>query len=319
VHITINRVSQINALSGDSLAISIVDALTSNICVVDSEGVIVAVNRAWRQFQKSNSTDKSRNEIGTNYLDVCGEAAGPASEEASAFAKGMRSVLKGKKQLFQLEYPCHSPDELRWFQARVTPLQLNPSSSKAKNMGAVVSHMNITDRIRLEQNLTKLAATDPLTGLPNRRFFEDVASIELAQVLRFGKRASLLMMDIDKFKDINDTHGHAVGDEVLRNIASLSRKVVREDDLFVRFGGEEFVCLMRGTDEQGAVAVAEKLRFAIENTPIGGGSATIAVTASFGVACITADDRSIDSVLARADKALYRAKTEGRNCVRASQ
>jgi diguanylate cyclase (GGDEF)-like protein len=230
----------------------------------------------------------------------------------------MRSVLKGKKRLFQMEYPCHSPDVLRWFQARVTPLRLHLFSSKIKNVGAVVSHMNITDRIRVEQEIVKLAATDPLTGLPNRRFFEKIANIELLQVLRFGKSLSLLMMDIDGFKNINDTHGHAAGDEVLRSVALLSGNVIREDDQFFRIGGEEFVCLMRGTDERGAVAVAEKLRFAIEHLTITIGSATMTVTASFGVACIIADDRSIDSVLARADKALYRAKAEGRNCIRSS-
>lgn len=293
------------------------DALTSNICVVDSEGVIVAVNRAWRQFAAGNAADMSRSNVGVNYLEVCRAAAGPASEEASAFAEGMASVLRGKNQLFQMEYPCHSPDELRWFQARVTPLR-PLSGAHIQNASAVVSHMNITDRIRVEQELAKLAATDPLTGLPNRRFFEEVANAELHQVLRFGKRASLVMIDIDRFKSINDTHGHAAGDDVLRAVATLSKNVVRRDDLFFRFGGEEFVCLMRGTDERGAVAVAEKLRIAIEQLRIPSVKASISLTASFGVAGITADDRSIDSVLARADKALYRAKAEGRNCIRSS-
>jgi diguanylate cyclase (GGDEF)-like protein len=293
-----------------------VDALTSNICVVDPEGVIVAVNRAWKKFGEGNSANKGHGDIGMNYLEVCRNAAGPASEGASAFAEGMGSVLKGKKQLFQMEYPCHSPAELRWFQARVTPLRLPTSGSQTKDMSAVVSHMNITDRIRVEQELAKLAATDPLTGLPNRRFFEEVANAELHQVLRFRKRSSLMMIDIDRFKSINDTYGHAAGDEVLRGVAALGKNVVRRDDLFFRFGGEEFVCLMRGTDERGAIAAAEKLRRAIEQLQIQSGSAVIRLTASFGVASITADDRSIESVLARADKALYRAKAEGRNCVR---
>ena len=313
-----DRISEKNALGEDGLAIAIVDALTSNICVVDSDGVIVAVNRAWRKFGESNSADEGRSEVGINYMEVCNNAAGPASEGASAFVEGMRSVLQGKNQLFQMEYPCHSPTELRWFQARVTPLRPPLYGSHPENMSAVVSHMNITDRIRVEQELAKLAATDPLTGLPNRRFFEEVANAELHQVQRFGKRASLMMIDIDRFKSINDTHGHAAGDDVLRAVASLSKDVVRGDDLFFRFGGEEFVCLMRETDVRGAIATAERLRIAIENLQLTSGSASVRLTASFGVARINADDHSIDSVLVRADKALYRAKSEGRNCIRSS-
>lgn len=126
------------------------------------------------------------------------------------------------------------------------------------------------------------------------------------------------MFDIDRFKNINDTHGHAAGDDVLRAVASLSKDVVRGDDLFFRFGGEEFVCLMHETDERGAIATAERLRIAIESLQIASGSASLRLTASFGVTCMNADDHSIDSVLARTDTALYRAKSEGRNCIRSS-
>ena len=178
--------------------------------------------------------------------------------------------------------------------------------------------MNTTDRFRAEQELAKLAATDPLTGLPNRRFFEEVGNAELHQVQRFRKPASLMMIDIDRFKCINDTHGNAAGDDVLRAVASLSKDVVRGDDLFFRFGGEEYVGLLRETDEWGAIAMAERLRIAIEKSQISSGSTIIPVTASFGVARITADDRSIDSVLVRADQALYRVKADERNCIRSS-
>lgn len=228
-------------LGDDGFASAVLDALTSNICVVDSKGLIVAVNRSWNQFGETNAA--SRNEVGMNYLDVCRNAAGPACEEASEFVEGMQSVIEGKKQLFQMEYPCHSPTELRWFQVRVTPLRLPALGFNTRKMSAVVSHMNITDRIRVEQELAKLAATDPLTGLPNRRFFEEVANAELHQVQRFSKRASLLMMDIDRFKSINDTYGHAAGDDVLRAVASLSKRVVRRDDLFLDLGEKSLYVL----------------------------------------------------------------------------
>jgi hypothetical protein len=165
---------------------AVLDALTSHICVLDTSGTITVVNEAWRRFALENASAPAppRTGIGTNYLEVCGSASGPASEEAAAFARGLRDVLEGRSELFQLEYPCHSPTEDRWFMGRVTPL-------KGDQRGAVVSHQNVTDRKLVEFELAKLAATDSLTGLPNRRFFLDIANREVDRVRRFGVPASL--------------------------------------------------------------------------------------------------------------------------------
>jgi diguanylate cyclase (GGDEF)-like protein len=176
--------------------------------------------------------------------------------------------------------------------------------------------MNITDRKLVEMDNARLASTDPLTGLPNRRFFGEFAKLDMDRFLRFGEPSSLLMIDLDHFKTINDTYGHAAGDEVLCRVAALSKLIFRSSDLFARWGGEEFVCLLPRTDEWGALQTAEKLRSAIEQLSIFSGERAIPVTASIGAASIDSTDRVIESALLRADNALYRAKECGRNCVR---
>ena len=107
----------------DDIAVAVIDALTSQICVVDPDGVIFIVNRAWTQFTAENSAGQVRTPIGLNYLNICRQSVGPASEEAPEFVKGLRSVLRGEREFFQIEYPCHSPKEMRWFLARVSPLR----------------------------------------------------------------------------------------------------------------------------------------------------------------------------------------------------
>jgi len=300
----------------DDIAVAVIDALTSQICVVDRDGVIFTVNRAWTQFTAENSAGQVSTPIGVNYLKLCQQSLGPASDEAAAFVDGLRAVLDGEREFFQIEYPCHSPKEMRWFLARVSPLRRRSQSNGLANIGAVVSHMNITDRKLIEMDYARLAATDPLTGLPNRRFFDSFAKLDMDRFLRFGEPSSLLMIDLDHFKTINDSFGHAAGDEVLRRVASLGKQVFRGSDLFARWGGEEFVCLLPGTDEWGAIQSAEKLRSAIDQLSVVSGERLISVTASIGVSSMKQTDSAVESVLLRADKALYRAKNSGRNSVR---
>src|SRR5580698_6743625 len=103
-------------------AAAVIDALSSHICVVDKDSVIVTVNRAWQNFAVENPPVSSRTGVGANYLDICRIASGPDAEDAQKFASGVESVLKGKTELFEMEYSCHSPTKNRWFLGRVTPL-----------------------------------------------------------------------------------------------------------------------------------------------------------------------------------------------------
>ena len=289
-------------------AAAVIDALTSHICIVDTDGMIVAVNRAWQNYGFENPPASNRSGVGKYYLDVCARASGAGSEEAGPFAAGLRSVLEGAVDMFQMEYPCHSPSENRWYLGRVTPLQSNPG-------GAVISHMNITNRKLIEFELEKLASTDPLTGLPNRRYFLEASTKEAERVGRFGIPASVIMIDFDHFKNINDTYGHAAGDETLRRISHVCKASLRQIDVLARQGGEEFVVFLPGTDEAAATLVAEKLRCAVRDTLIETDPHRFSITASFGVTEVSGSDIGLDDCLSRADLALYLAKRAGRNRV----
>ena len=289
-------------------AAAVINALSSHICVIDKNGVIVAVNRSWQNFAIENPPVSNYTGVGTDYLQVCRNAKGPGSEGAEKFAFGVQAILEGDSKMFQMEYPCHSPTKNRWFLGRVTPL-------KTRQQGAVISHATITDRKMLEFKLERLALIDSLTNLPNRRYFLKIANLEVERVRRFGQAAAVVMMDLDHFKAINDTYGHAAGDETLRWLSRACKKTLRKTDIFARFGGEEFVIVLPGTNETDACYVAELLRRVICETPVERVKKQFGITASFGVSEIRAGDKTVDECLSRADAALYAAKEEGRNCV----
>jgi len=163
----------------------------------------------------------------------------------------------------------------------------------------------------------EMAITDALTGLFNRRYMESHVGTLVEQASARGKPLTVLVLDIDYFKSINDTHGHDAGDDVLREFAIRIKKSIRGIDLACRYGGEEFVVVMPETDMAVATMVAERLRrrIAAEPFPINQGQRTIPVTLSIGIAALRGQDDNAASLLKRADQALYRAKRDGRNRV----
>lgn len=160
------------------------------------------------------------------------------------------------------------------------------------------------------------ASHDALTGLANRRFLIQTMTRDLARAVRLREHYAVLMVDIDHFKAVNDTHGHPVGDEVLQHVAGLLSARLRAQDLVGRSGGEEFLVLLPGTSPQGALQVAESLRASIEQSPLPSGSRTIGVSVSIGV-CSARPQPGDDwgQLVQRADQALYAAKQGGRNRV----
>ncbi|MDA5193113.1 PleD family two-component system response regulator [Govanella unica] len=162
----------------------------------------------------------------------------------------------------------------------------------------------------------RMATTDAVTGLYNRHFMTSHLETLLQNAEQSGRTLSVMMMDIDYFKRINDSYGHAAGDQVLRDFAQRISRNIRGIDLAARFGGEEFVVIMPETDTDFAVMVAERLRAAIEQEPFHINTTTSqAVTVSLGIACTAGHPASLESLIARADAALYQAKNEGRNRV----
>jgi diguanylate cyclase (GGDEF)-like protein len=174
-----------------------------------------------------------------------------------------------------------------------------------------------SERRELRQQLSRLAFTDPLTDLPNRRHFEQVIESEIARISRYGGVCSLAMIDVDHFKNYNDTLGHPAGDEVLRRLASLMKDHIRNTDFLARFGGEEFALLMVNTPRREAAQAVQRIIDAVEAHPFPdehvqpGGHLTI----SAGIATAPEDGSDTAAVVRASDVALYDAKRRGRNRV----
>ena len=213
---------------------------------------------------------------------------------------------------------------LHWASREVGVLQpLSPlglSIVHAFNVAIVFGMASYTARFyyatvrRAERKLVEAATRDPLTGLANRRHFLALASHEMARVGRTGEPLALIIADIDRFKSINDQHGHDMGDQVLRQVAATLVRVCREQDTVARWGGEEFLVLLPGASEAAAAATAERLRAAMVATDPADAGPPIAITLSFGVA-VLGKDEDLSRAIARADGALYRSKQQGRDRV----
>jgi len=186
-------------------------------------------------------------------------------------------------------------------------------------VSAFADHVAVAiENARLFDETQQLAITDGLTGLYNRRHFMEIARIEFERARRYKRYLSAMIFDVDHFKTINDTYGHAAGDEVLRAIAKLCREEVREADPLGRYGGEEFVGLFVESGAEIAQKVAERLRKAVEKHVIPVGEHNLQVTISIGIAEQNHFTPDLESLLARADQAMYIAKHRGRNCVAVS-
>lgn len=225
------------------------------------------------------------------------------------------SVLRGE---WRHRHP--KTDEYRWFRCDSVP-RMEPDGGVVwcGYLADIQDMKVIEDQLRSALvELERLASTDPLTKLPNRRSFFRRANAEFARSQRYGRPMSVIMMDLDHFKKVNDTLGHAVGDGVLRHVAAIIQDCTRGSDIIARFGGEEFVIILPETDSGGAFVIAERLRFSVESEPLmieSGG--LVNITVSLGVAILTPEKNFlvIDKLLQQADDALYQAKESGRNRV----
>jgi diguanylate cyclase (GGDEF)-like protein/PAS domain S-box-containing protein len=187
--------------------------------------------------------------------------------------------------------------------------------AKGQCIGSFGMLTDINERKRLEDRLKQQATTDGLTGVVNRRYFLELAAREIRRTLRLNHPLALALIDIDYFKHINDTYGHAVGDEALLAVTRFFLKNIREADIFARFGGDEFVLLLPETCLDQAQLVLERLCRAFIAQPVDLGGNAVPITLSVGIAQLTPATDALDVLLEGADQALYQAKEAGRNCV----
>ena len=219
--------------------------------------------------------------------------------------EGLRTLLERDPQIKEPETVHYNGRVLSIYAATIRTHQDSV-------VGSAALIRDITEEKRLEERLRRLSTTDGLTGLFNRRHLDESLAVELERARRYNAPLSILMFDVDHFKRFNDEHGHDQGDRVLQAIAQQLQEHVRKVDIPCRYGGEEFLAILPGTHQAGAIIVAERLRHSVELMEVDG----LKVTISIGVATMPEIDvASPDALVEAADKALYRAKRAGRNQV----
>jgi len=298
---------------------SMLDTLAEGVLVLDQRERIVLANDAFAELAGVSAASL----VGRSAAELQWKAQDSASEKFP-----WTTCLKGGETLKGTPLRLISENLTRALTVNCAPIH----GVNGATRGALLTFDDVTiieetnaqlreTLIKLEKSqdeierqnveLQALASTDPLTGCRNRRSFYPELQTEWSAAQRYGKSLALVMLDVDHFKKINDTHGHSVGDQVLQGVSKILRTMARDTDLVCRYGGEEFCILLPYADVVAAFNAAERYRAAIEAERCGG----VAVTASFGVSALHLGARDAQEILDQADKSLYAAKRSGRNRV----
>jgi len=262
------------------------DVLPSQIALVDIDGAIVATNKSWDDVAHIGCLGSGERRL--NYLAECRAAEARGCVEAGRVADAIRQVLAGSAAAVAYTYPCAFGGRHHWFQATVAP---------AGGDRAVVMHVDVT---ALEH--------DNLTGLANRALFEAQAEVSLSAAIGAGSAMSVLLIDLNKFKPVNDGFGHLAGDHVLKTTAERLRAVIRDGDLAARFGGDEFAVVLAPDTPPGAVASLIRRMQAELERPVAFEGCKLAVGVSIGAGIYPADGATVAELVAAADARMYGMK-----------
>jgi len=281
---------------------TLIDALPDIVCFMDGEGRWLVANRFYLELFRLNGIDYA----GRTASELAAHT--PLYEKALAASQETDDLAWQREKPITFENTVHLPGGgEKIFDIRKTPI-FNPDGSRK---GLVVFGRDITEKRLAAQRIHHLAHHDGLTDLPNRVLFQDRLRVALAQAKRSGSQTALLMMDLDRLKDINDLSGHHVGDLLLRAVAKRLGRCLRETDTVARVGGDEFaVVLTHVNGAHGAGTVAESIQKAIAE-PFGLENSQITTSISIGATIFPADGEDMESLLKNADLALNRAKLEG--------
>ena len=288
----------------------IFNTINLGLVVLDRELTVTC----WNRWMELHSDIPAEGIIGRKICDVfpalCENSFIRIVKSVFAFGNNASYSQKLHKYLFPMKNPHGSSALFPQMQQNCT---FGPLRDDNKEITAVyISVQDVTDFVMYEHKLIQMAKIDSLTGIYNRRYLDSRLTEEIERSRRHGNQLSILMLDIDHFKKINDTHGHLCGDYALRKIAELLKELVRTSDILGRYGGEEFCCILPETPIEQAVVLAERCREQIAANQLTCTDHQTRVTISIGVTGLHRDD-SLDSVIKRADDALYQAKRDGRN------
>ncbi len=311
------RVSEFRDISDRTLMEKqLQDTLNELTTIIENSQVGIMFLKGNRILHKGNQrlADILGYENPESMVGLSMEALHLSLERFEEFGKKHFNRLVHGEQI-QVEYMLRKKDDSPVW-CTLSGKAIDPATPPDLSKGVIWVVDDITEKRQYRDELQRLATTDYLTGLCNRRQFMELAAIELGRQIRYSHCGlSLIMLDIDHFKKVNDTHGHEKGDLTLKHFAQTGQKTLRDVDIFARIGGEEFVILLPFTELIGALATAQRFRQAIETSPIFKGKEKISITASFGVTQWETSTKDIGKMLKQADKALFSAKQKGRNRV----
>lgn len=292
---------------------AVIDSIASQLAVIDAQGNIVYVNQSWCDFGKE--AGESRDSIewdSINYLTVCDRSSGNGDGFGTDVAQGIRDLIKGEVEEFQIEYPCHTPTQKRWFIMRCTPFD------QGGKRFIVIVHQDVSQRKLAEEAVERLARFDSLTEIHNRRSFDEHIETSWSQAIEGQLNISLAMVDLDYFKYLNDCYGHQAGDDCLVRVAYLLRTLAAKHGFFcARYGGEEFAMIWVGRPVNSTLAECEIFLKALQDLQIENpypSNMSSYLTASIGlVNLMPSKSNTIEDAFRQADALLYQAKKEGRN------
>lgn len=293
----------------------ILDVLNTGIVILDNQYTVIL----WNHWMEINSGIPKETIEGTHLFNHFPHLNTPF------FTRSFKSVLKFGNYVY-LSQKLHTylfPFRAKGLYAKqfefmqqscsLVPLALDEGS---KNDKVVITVQNVTESVYLEQNLKLMTRQDGLTGLYNRRYLDLRLEEELKRYQRSRRTFSLMMLDIDNFKLVNDKYGHPFGDLVLKDLGAVCSGIIRGSDIAARFGGEEFAVVLLDTPSDGAEIFAERIRRKIEKMVVTNDEGvSLSVTISIGAATVSEDLDSVALLLESADKALYASKKSGKNCV----
>jgi diguanylate cyclase (GGDEF)-like protein/PAS domain S-box-containing protein len=293
---------------------TLIEKMSEGVLVLDRQNRVIDINPAGRRLVASTA--------------VAGGALkqGEMLDQWPELLENIRDVIEHRSEIVvrgsSNRYVDVSVSPIRNRQGDMTGRLIvltDITARKAAELEVQRVNAEMRDRLvqieKLQEELREQNVRDPLTGLYNRRYMDERLESELVRAVRDGSFASIVMLDIDHFKDLNDTYGHKAGDEVLRAFGRLLDSQIRQYDTAFRYGGEEFLVIMPKTPALVALGRAEEWRCAFEESVVDYGGDRIRATMSAGVATFPDNGKTLDDILQAGDKALYAAKSLGRNCV----
>ncbi len=286
----------------------ILDVLPEHIAIIDRNGTITSTNRAWNEFARRNVRQPDRILKGGNYLEILESLAKRGKKQRADFLLGIREVLSGSLEEFSMEIFSISDGRKAWFLSRGTRL-----IGKDNEPYVIITHAPITDLKEAESEVQKLAYFDNLTGLPNRLMLNDRLLHALDWAQRQDESIAVMFLDLDHFKVINDSLGHAAGDTLLKSVAKRLAGCTRKTDTVARLGGDEFIILLPYIKNFADVTnLANKVLHAISR-PFRIKGREIYTSTSIGISFFPDDADNAEALIRNADLAMYQAKERGRN------